>query len=289
MADVSEQLRWEARWAKPAALAAFGYALLTVASSVYVAAGLDSQPDNTRELLGSLNSESGVFVVSVIVQAVALLLLAAPLVYLFGVVKARRPELLTVALYLAIGGPLLLAVAGILSQLDRIDNAGQFFASGARTEERAKDVIVERGGAALGFGLAGSMAFGIALVLLNVNAIRAGIESRFMGIIGAIVGALPVLAAVIPLVSAGFVQLFWVVALGMLFLGRWPGGRGPAWETGEAIPWPSAAQRREEVGGAQAERSPGDGRGAAGAAEDAAGSAGGGQPGQRRKRKKRKR
>jgi hypothetical protein len=42
----------------------------------------------------------------------------------------------------------------------------------------------------------------------------------------------------------------------MLFLGRWPGaaGRGPAWETGEAIPWPSAAERRAEAAGvAQAE------------------------------------
>jgi hypothetical protein len=40
------------------------------------------------------------------------------------------------------------------------------------------------------------------------------------------------------------IQAFWLGALGALFLGRWPGGRGPAWESGEAEPWPSAAQRR---------------------------------------------
>ena len=37
------------------------------------------------------------------------------------------------------------------------------------------------------------------------------------------------------------IQAFWLGALGLLFLGNWPGGRGPAWETGEADPWPSAA------------------------------------------------
>jgi len=40
----------------------------------------------------------------------------------------------------------------------------------------------------------------------------------------------------------------------MLFLDRWPGGRGPAWQTGEEIPWPGAAQQREEMERRRAER-----------------------------------
>jgi len=251
----SEQLGWEARWAKPAAYAAFAYALLTVAGSVYVGLGLDSQPDDTRELLTALDGQASVFLISVIVQAVGGLLLPLALVYLYGAVKARRPQLPTIALYLAVAGPLLLAVASVISQLDRIDNAEQYFASGEKSEDRANDVIVERSPLGLGFGLAGSMAFGIALVLLNVNAMRAGVVSRFMGVMGVIVGALPVLSSLLPIVSAGFVQLFWVVALGLLFLGRWPGGRGPAWETGEATPWPSAAERRLEKDEAPAKES----------------------------------
>ena len=46
---------------------------------------------------------------------------------------------------------------------------------------------------------------------------------------------------VIPILPGAFVQLFWIVALGMLFLGRWPNGRGPAWSVVEAVPWPTAA------------------------------------------------
>jgi hypothetical protein len=50
---------------------------------------------------------------------------------------------------------------------------------------------------------------------------------------------------VIPLLPATFIQLFWIVALGVLFLNRWPNGRGPAWSAVEVIPWPTAAQVRE--------------------------------------------
>jgi hypothetical protein len=63
-----------------------------------------------------------------------------------------------------------------------------------------------------------------------------------MGIIGIVTGALLVL----PLSPLPVVQIFWLGALAALFLGRWPGGRGPAWETGEAVPWPSAAALREQ-------------------------------------------
>jgi hypothetical protein len=45
--------------------------------------------------------------------------------------------------------------------------------------------------------------------------------------------------------------MFWLGALGALFLGRWPGGRGPAWETGEAVPWPTMAETRERAIGEQ--------------------------------------
>ena len=37
------------------------------------------------------------------------------------------------------------------------------------------------------------------------------------------------------------------VALGVLFFDWWFGGRGPAWESGEQIPWPSAAQVRQRA------------------------------------------
>ena len=83
-------------------------------------------------------------------------------------------------------------------------------------------------------------------VMLPLRARRVGLLTPFMGILGAIAGALIVfqLAGV-----SAIVQAFWLGALGLVFLGRWPGGRGPAWETGEAQPWRTARRRQAQLRG----------------------------------------
>ena len=109
----------------------------------------------------------------------------------------------------------------------------------------AKELIDDsRGVVATAAGFAGTLAIAFSYVIIALNAMRAGLLSRFMGVLGIGVGALIVL----PLLPQGLpiVQMFWLGALGALFLGRWSGGRGPAWETGTAEPWP-AAQRRGQV------------------------------------------
>jgi hypothetical protein len=73
-----------------------------------------------------------------------------------------------------------------------------------------------------------------------------GLLTPFMGILGAIAGALIVFQ--LPGISA-IVQAFWLAALGLIIVGRWPGGRGPAWETGEAQPWPTARERQAQLRG----------------------------------------
>src|SRR3954467_8208850 len=105
-------------------------------------------------------------------------------------------------------------------------------------------------------GLIANLLLGTAFVLIGMHAMRAGLLSRFMGILGIIVGAL---TAVPLLGGAPVVQLFWLVAMGVLFLNRWPQGRGPAWDAVDAIPWPTAQDRRDAIGG---DAQPARGRGA---------------------------
>ena len=83
---------------------------------------------------------------------------------------------------------------------------------------------------------------------------RVGLLTRFMGVLGIIVGVLFIVPIGSPL---PIVQAFWLVALGALFLGRWPSGMPPAWVTGEAQPWPSQQELREARMEAQAERKEG--------------------------------
>ncbi len=46
----------------------------------------------------------------------------------------------------------------------------------------------------------------------------------------------------LPFFGADSLQIIpaaWLVSIGFLFTGRWPGGDPPAWAAGEARPWPS--------------------------------------------------
>ena len=225
------------------------------------------RPDDEREFLIAIDENAGAFLASAFIQAVSFLFLAGVLVYLYRATKARKPEFPAIALGLAIAGPLLLAVAGPLSDISRLDIADDFLGSGAQTEKRAEDLLEDRSVGAAAVGSAGTLALAIAFVLININAMRVGLLSRFMGIIGAIIGGLYVL----PILSGPLiVQVFWLLAIGFLFLGRWPGGRGLAWETGQAEA--VALGRRAAAAGVRAGRSAVRGgraarRGAAGAAE----------------------
>jgi hypothetical protein len=123
--------------------------------------------------------------------------------------------------------------------------------SPTEANDLARDEVAS--GAVLGsLALAAALALAFALILISLNAMRAGLLSRFMGILGIIVGV----TTVIPLLGpVPIVEVFWVAALGLLFLGKWPqGGPGPAWDAGEAIPWPTAADRQAELVAARAER-----------------------------------
>jgi hypothetical protein len=111
------------------------------------------------------------------------------------------------------------------------------------TDAAARDALVPP--AALVGGILrqlGVVMLGVSWIIIALNAMRAGLLTRFMGVLGVIVGGL----FIIPLgASLPIVQAFWLIALGALFLGYWPSGLPPAWVTGEAQPWPTQQELRE--------------------------------------------
>lgn len=242
-----EQLAWEARAGKPAAVASFGAALMAIAAGVYLPVALSNDESGADGLLLSADREPTDFIVAGLLQGLGLLLLVPALLYLYRAARYREPRLMPAAAMLTLLGAITLAVVTFLRQLELLDIADGFFpehAAGQRDlEQAAEDYIEDELSPALqGIGLGGSIALAFGVVMIALNAMRAGLLSRFMGILGIFVG----IVLVIPL-GVQILQLFWFAALGMLFLGRWPGGRGPAWETGEAVQWPGAADAREEM------------------------------------------
>jgi hypothetical protein len=71
---------------------------------------------------------------------------------------------------------------------------------------------------------------------------RVGLLTRFTGFLGMIVGG----TLILPLDQFGIIRSFWLIAVGLMILGRLPGGRPPAWSKGEAVPWPTQQQLREQ-------------------------------------------
>jgi hypothetical protein len=72
--------------------------------------------------------------------------------------------------------------------------------------------------------------------------------------------------------------------MGILLIGKWPNADPPAWEAGEARPWPTAAQRRAEAQGVGQPAAA-----AVGASGSITGPAEPAQPGSRRAARKRRR
>ena len=161
--------------------------------------------------------------------------------YLYRVTKTRRPELPRAVLILALIGPALLGVAAIVFQVALTSKAGDFVSGSDHTRKAVDDVTnagLLRGVQIL--NLPGTLCLAFGLVLLSLNSMRAGLLTRFMGVLGIICGAALVLLPQNPVV------VFWLLALAVLFAHRWPQGMPPAWESGVAVPWPSAAEVAEQ-------------------------------------------
>jgi hypothetical protein len=186
---------------------------------------------------------------SSVVQALGYLALGWALTYLAVATRARRREFPKLIVYLPVVAGALQAISTLIAAVATNVAIGDFLA-GPRTVDAALDI----GSTGLGvfatlLGLPGALGLALALVLICLNAMRVGLLTRFMGVLGIITGALQILPLGGPL---PVVQTFWLLLLAVLFVGRWPQGQPPAWRTGNAEPWPSSAEIRAQRQKAQA-------------------------------------
>lgn len=259
-----EQLEWERRAGRPAGIAALIAGALLLLQLFYpalVGATLDSVREFERYT--RFDNDPDLIYVPYGMQALGYLAMAVALGYLARATAARRTEMRRPMLIMAIAGPLANAIAALLLLIAVLKVAGEvgdlnlpdgvtdpagglvgLAANHVVAEDAVRDLQTDDSlfTTAAYVDLAANLALGFGLVLVGLNAMRAGLLSRFLGILGIIVGVLTVLFR-----GAGIIEAFWLIALGALFLDRWPSGRGPAWESGEAEPWPSAMQERQRL------------------------------------------
>ncbi len=240
-------LAWEERWATPTALAAFAAVLFIVAAIVVATQGVGSSGGES-ELLRNVDAHRTAQLLSSILQAIGISLLAAPLYYLFRSAKARSDRMRGQLVGVVVAAPLFLAVLAILGGVSTLHAASDYvsnevphlLAKGVKLDsdhanEIANETISEAPlrPLAAGFGLGGQIGFVVAMVYTCLYAMRVGLLTRFWGAIGIGLGA----------VSFLFFQftLLWFIYFGILLLRK--DSQPPAWAAGEPIPWPTPGDR----------------------------------------------
>lgn len=240
----AEQLEWERRWGLRAAASAAAAGVFLIAYVVVGAVSPRPTGDELTTLLLFFSHHGGNALLSNVLLALGWLAAVLPLVYLYRAAKLRRPQLPAAARATAVGGAVAVAAFGLIQQVVLNSQAHGFADRGAQTFEQAKHALQATGLQVVqSLNFAGQLALGFGLVMIALNAMRVGLLTRFMGIVGIICGVVTGLAQLLG--QPPVLQAFWLLALGYLFSGRWPNGVPSAWSSGKAEPWPTQQELRE--------------------------------------------
>ena len=290
--DPTQIIERERRRATPVALLTILAVALFAVSLVLLASKYGR--GGNAELLRKVDADSGTLILAYMIRAVGSAMLAIPLVYLFRAALVRSETMRGQLIGLAIAGPLFLAALAVATGLALHAAAPDFVAvqkarhalgTGDHANSVAQNVISDQSlsGLTVGFGIAGTLGFAVALAYTCFHAMRVGLLTRFWGSLGAALGVASILVLQY--------TLLWIAYLGLLIGGWTPKGRPPAWAEGKAVPWPTPGEKAAE----SLERGSdppvsGDQDGASGDGDDEVGTVVNPvqQPGERRKRKRRR-
>ena len=239
--SVTERLSYERRVRPRNAVIAGAAGVLLIVSAALQLAGPHT---NVSEITLGLITEHKRFALDLtgaVVQAFGWLAVAWTLVFLAGATRARDEQAPPYVRYIVLIGAPLTAI-GVVGYIAGYGIQANHF-TGPQTFPQANHLLSAPLLAIFQvMNYAGELALAVAFVLVSLQAMRAGLLTRFMGYLGIIAGVL-VLFVITPV---PIVQAYWLVGLGVLFAGRWPSGTPPAWQTGRAERWPSSQELREQ-------------------------------------------
>jgi hypothetical protein len=253
--DRQVRLAYERRTRPIYAIVAAVAGLLLVAWVLLTATGAHPKVDEATLRLIVENKRGGRDIAGAIIEMIDTFAIVATLLFLLGAARARNPNVpgwvRPVAL-VAAG----LSIATVVFTILYVHKAHQFVGSGDQSYQEAQRLA---GGSALAVfqiaGFLGGFLLALVIVLTSLQAMRVGLLTRFTGYLGMISGAVVIIATLF------VAEAFWLFSLAVLFAGRWPTGEPPAWSSGEAVPWPSSQELREQriraAGGGKAARSGG--------------------------------
>lgn len=196
-----------------------------------------------------LSHHASSLIITSALAAVAIGVLTLVLLLLADAARLRRPSSWPLARPLILVGGAGLALISVVHQVVLAIETHKFATGHVFTNSAVDNALAKSTPNVVSqyLDLLAGLAVAVAMIVIVVNAIRTGLVTRWLGVVGVISGILiflPIGGATLEVIPA-----FFLVAIGILYVGKWPNGTPPAWESGEARPWPSRAQMREEAGG----------------------------------------
>jgi hypothetical protein len=236
-----EQLVFESRQRpRQIVFAAAGGLLLMIAAIIGLLGPHSAVSEETLNLITE-HHRANYDIFATIINSVAEVSFGVTLWFLWRCTRSRATKSLSYLPVLIAIGVAIAAATGIVYVLAFAHIASEFVTSGAQTYDQANRLessnVIE---ICKVLGQLGALLIAVSFVLVSLQSMRVGLLPKFMGYVGMLAGAL----FLFPITQIPIVQLFWLLALAMLFAGRWPDGVPAAWRTGQAEAWPSSAEQR---------------------------------------------
>jgi hypothetical protein len=238
----NDQLAWEARTRRRAAIVAATAGVLLVAAAIIQLSGTHTKVEELTLDLITEHKRFPIDLIGAIVNSIALGLVAWTLSYLFQITRARNQELRDFIRWMAIVGGGLSAISAVIYAVVIASKASDFVKGCCQTYEQAHHLT--SGGVIIALPLIAQFASLLltgGFVMVALNAMRVGLLTRFMGYLGIFAGVLVLFPIGSPV---PVVQGFWLLALAYLFSGRWPSGVPSSWRTGQIEKWPTSAEMK---------------------------------------------
>src|SRR2546426_10007458 len=210
------QISEERRRGRLAGMAAIASAILLVAGEIWSQSINGEAPaGNGPAALRFLHRHGGALIGASVLRVVGLVLFVAVAVHLYRAIKARRPDEPSFVLVMAVYGPLAWAAGTLAVSIALVISSSHFVAREFQTIDAADHAF--RTARLIGLAaFSGLLAVAFWLVKGCLDAMRIGLLSRFMGIVGGMIGP-----ALVVTPFGAFLLPLWLVAACALF----PGGR----------------------------------------------------------------
>lgn len=220
-------------WAALIAVGAALGALVIAARASPPSASPSEQGSTLAEILVDFGGAKDLQAIALALKVVSFLLVVPVAVVLDRAISGRRPDLRSnIPVVIAIVGALAISLSSIAGFLALSSVVDEFLGSGPETTARAEQLVEDSDPlrASSLFEIGSRVVFAVWVALVSFRMMQTGLLSRWLSLLG--IGSAVAFGILLP--GGEAFMYAWLGSVGLILVGRWPGGVPRAWVTGRA-------------------------------------------------------